>query len=683
MNTLSALLKQDASIVPINSGKASISGWKKYQSQAPTEEELSNWLVDFKNFGIIAGYGGFQVLDIDLKNLPEQMQKSFMVRFLERIPEEVAEKFVIQATRNKGLHLIYKCFTETKKEVLAKNEETGKPIIETIGPNNYALIHPSEGYEILHGSLENVQELTESEHINLLKYCRSLKKHNLEMKDSNHNVTSPVNVEDKKFIEEITQWIRESKVDITRDYKDWLKIGYSIGNTFGDEGRKYYHTISSTYPNYEYSFTDAQYNNILSSIMNNMGTELQKCNISTLRYIAKEKGFPVKEEKGTLGESSSTAEVINYIVSKGLYLNTFTGRVEDKEGEPWTDGMTNSLYLEMKKKEMKVHKNDVLTIILSNDIHRTNPLKDWLIDASKSEDADSSLIEGLLDSLILKEQKIEHRRLLREITLKWLLQFPATILDDAKPRIVLVLIGGSYIGKTEFFRRLLPEKINKKYCAESGLNYGKDSERLLCERILINMDELAGILQNKKEIEKFKSLVSSSILSIRPVFGQFHKQRPRRAVLGGTSNRSDIIKDQTAANTRIIPLELLDIDKETFNSINKNDLFGALTNMYLERKGKDSNFMTFTGEELEFLKEYSGEYTEFNPEKELIREYLEKGSVFVPKTRIVEYLKQVSSLTFSETNLTRELKALGFEHVKRRYNKSKNSLWGFLLKENL
>ena len=57
------------------------------------------------------------------------------------------------------------------------------------------------------------------------------------------------------------------------------------------------------------------------------------------------------------------------------------------------------------------------------------------------------------------------------------------------PLLILVLTGTQRIGKTKFFRNLLPDELMEFY-AESKLDEGKDSEILMTKKLTILDDEL-------------------------------------------------------------------------------------------------------------------------------------------------------------------------------------------------
>src|SRR5690606_8018810 len=110
----------------------------------------------------------------------------------------------------------------------------------------------------------------------------------------------------------------------------------------------------------------------------------------------------------------------------------------------------------------------------------------------------------------------------------------------------------------------------RRYYAESNLDEGKDSEILMCKKLIIVDDEFGG--KSKKDATKLKRLSSQQTFSIRAPYGRITEDLNRLAVLGGTSNDSEVINDPTG-HRRIIPIILLSFDIEKYKSIDKTKLF--------------------------------------------------------------------------------------------------------------
>ena len=351
-----------------------------------------------------------------------------------------------------------------------------------------------------------------------------------------------------------------------------------------------------------------------------------------------------------------------YIRSKKLRYNSFTGRIEKADGTVFEDKDLNDIFVELKERGLGIGKDLVRSIINSNKIKTYNPLRNWLENCPLG----CGEIERLIQSLSFKEDS----DMLRQIVVKWLLQHVAVIMDDAVPRLVLVLIGASYIGKTEFFRRLLPEEM-KQYYAESGLDQGKDTHFLMAEHLLINVDELAGILGQKNKVEAFKSLVSGEFFTNRRTYGTFHSRVRRRAVLGATSNKKDVILDQDTMNTRIIPLELHDIDHDLLNAIDRDKLFGELRELY-----KKYDNLQLTHEELTFLSRFSEDYTVTDPVLEVVIRWIEPSTEFMSSVEMSKELSKRAGVKIPLRKLASAMGQLGYPRTRQMTNGQK--LRGYL-----
>ena len=66
---------------------------------------------------------------------------------------------------------------------------------------------------------------------------------------------------------------------------------------------------------------------------------------------------------------------------------------------------------------------------------------------------------------------------------------------------ILVLCGDQGIGKTNFFRNLLPAEL-RSYYGESKLDAGKDDEILMCKKIILCDDEFGGKSKQEEETQR-------------------------------------------------------------------------------------------------------------------------------------------------------------------------------------
>ena len=85
-------------------------------------------------------------------------------------------------------------------------------------------------------------------------------------------------------IDAIVRELESGKIDLTTNYDDWVKIGFSLVSSLGANGRSYFHRISKMFPEYSYKETDKKYNQLLDSKGKGVG-------IGTLIWMAKNHGI--------------------------------------------------------------------------------------------------------------------------------------------------------------------------------------------------------------------------------------------------------------------------------------------------------------------------------------------------------------------------------------------------------
>ncbi len=87
-------------------------------------------------------------------------------------------------------------------------------------------------------------------------------------------------------IEKVVTEIEVRSIDIAPNYKEWLELGFALADGLGEQGRGYYHRLSSFYPNYNREETDKQY----SQCFNAHGSGIT---IGTFFHLAREAGISI------------------------------------------------------------------------------------------------------------------------------------------------------------------------------------------------------------------------------------------------------------------------------------------------------------------------------------------------------------------------------------------------------
>jgi hypothetical protein len=85
-------------------------------------------------------------------------------------------------------------------------------------------------------------------------------------------------------VEALVSLIEQNRIDITSDYNDWLKIGFSLANEFGESGREFMHRISQFHASYDADECDKKYDRCLRD-------EQGRTHIGTLFTLCQQQGI--------------------------------------------------------------------------------------------------------------------------------------------------------------------------------------------------------------------------------------------------------------------------------------------------------------------------------------------------------------------------------------------------------
>ena len=325
------------------------------------------------------------------------------------------------------------------------------------------------------------------------------------------------------------------------------------------------------------------------------------------------------------------------------------------DGEPINDTMLNSIFVSIRTEEKKATKDLVFSIIFSDFIPTYNPFFDFFEKHKQSKPV------GNIDKLILSiDTDTKNYGLFIK---KWLVAIIGSIHGYHSP-LMLVLTGSQNTGKTHWFRYLLPPEL-LKYYAESQLDLAKDDEILMTKKLIIMDDEMGG--KNKTESKKLKYITSKQTFSIRSPYGRVSEDLIRLAVLCGTSNDEELLNDPTG-NRRLLPILVKGINREIYNSINKDELFYECYLLY-----KSGYLADLNNDEIGLLNDSTHNFKQASPEEELISKYYShpsEGGYSVERTNseILSYIQLASQLRLSQTKLGLVLKQMGFEQNHKKVN---------------
>lgn len=316
---------------------------------------------------------------------------------------------------------------------------------------------------------------------------------------------------------------------------------------------------------------------------------------------------------------------LNEITNRGYYKTK-----EENEYTLLKSYQFNSIYRELKNNGHRITTQGLKSILESDFVKCYNPIQDYLNSLPKWDNT-TDYIGQLCDTVRTKNDI-----LFRWAFQKWFIAYVACALED---EIInhssLILTGKQGIGKTTWLLNLVPrELIEYRYTGKVNPS-NKDSNLLLTERILINMDELASY--NKNQIDAFKELITKDIVSERRAYGHFTEDYVRRASFVGSANHNDILIDVTG-NRRFLVFEAIEID---FNhKVDLKMVYSQALAMF-----KSGFQFYFDQKEIKRIEEHNKNFKQTSMEEEYIEKYfrvpdsVDAQVVYMNATEVIEFIK--------------------------------------------
>ena len=486
------------------------------------------------------------------------------------------------------------------------------------------------------------------------------------------------------------------RMNLCENYYEWLRIGFALRHQFGEAGRSYFHLVSQFSSKYDSTKCDRQYDSCLKhsgTKLATLGTFIYYCKQAGLSYYserthtiinAASQGKKAGLSAETVAENlmkfngiSDSVDVVKEAMDNNieaenhseieeleLYIrhtyelrrNLVTRFIENRgvKMEP-TD--MNTVYIRAKKVFPKLDFTLMERLINSHFIQDYNPITDFF------KENESIRPEGCIDEL-LASVTCQDPNYLKHFGTKWLVSIVASAFGN-KSNLCLVFTGAQNTGKSEFFRRLLPEKL-RPYFAESQLDRGTDDHILMTQKLIIMDDEMGG--KNKKESKDLKHLLDKPVWTLREPYGRSNVDLKRIAVLCGTTNEDNILNDPTG-NRRIIPIKVNYIDHARYNSVDKEELFMEAYHLWKEGYNPE-----LTRHDIEYLNSFDQEFYENSLEGELLSKFYAASDANKPNAELMtasEIKVEIEKMTNQRLNLYklgRELKRMGYKQVVKSKN---------------
>ena len=442
----------------------------------------------------------------------------------------------------------------------------------------------------------------------------------------------------KNDFDEMINQATAAGVLIVDGYEKWLAVGFALASEFGESGRHYFHTLSSAGYDYDAKKCDKQYNKCIAANGNGI-------TINSLFYYCKEAGVEIyrEETKATISIASQykrsgknredairlleevkgievDTEIVNKVFDskenfdKGLSddgemaqleafvmdnyqpeYNELSKNIEVyNRSEVLTDRVSSQMYIDSCKSLAFNIKAQDIQAILTGSTPVYNPIKNFF--SANAWDGKEGRIAEYIDCVHARndEEKDRNKYFFKKWFVGMIHNWTCSEYDKTVSPLTLVLAGQAHgKGKTSFFRNLIPEELIPYYTEAKLDHKDKDSLFLMANNLVVMDDEFGG--KAFKEDKAFKALSDKTFISLRRPYGRVTETFKRRAMLCGTTNEVDILKDATG-NRRLIPVHFSGVDYENMLNVDTVQMF--LEGMELYRSGFDWQLRSTEDQEL-------------------------------------------------------------------------------------
>jgi len=504
--------------------------------------------------------------------------------------------------------------------------------------------------------------------------------------------------------------IEKINTDITGSYQQWRDIGFALASEFGEDGRGYYHHISSYSSQYDTKTCDKQYNYCLRQHSGSNSIKIVTFyyyaklsgidtsnpddevaakiayfaktggrNKESARKIIEMQGIQADEElinavfeskdfnptQNESGKSELNIEEVEMWLSTNFNLkkNEITENYEN-DGVELTEEDINSIYIQAKKTFEKLSREIFNYIVFSNHTEKYNPIKNSL-ESYRWDNKDH--IKHLAQCINSDTGTFEFRHNLLK---KWLVGIVESLYTNNSNQLMLVLAGLKNTGKSYFFENLLPKDLNR-YFIGGMISNDKDTLISLCSNLIYFNDEFTN---KEADSNTLKQILSAKQYDIRAPYGKKSIKRKKIASLCAATNETQVLNDPTG-NRRIIVFEAIGLfNFDLYNSIDKAQIFAQALALF--QSGLRSQLTHNEIDELESIT--SAKYSETSMEAELLHEHVTKDSrgQFKTTTAIKDHIEGWSKQKLSVKKLGMELKRLGYDRVKQ------GGLYGYMVMFN-
>src|SRR6478609_3889089 len=268
-------------------------GWKHKDGKWGYVEEMSDptlkryketfdaGITSKSHVGFYLGHNDLCCIDLDVKKTNVDVN-GIVASILPKFNNKVA----VETTKSNGFHIYFRFKTD-----LPNNPDftvsRADNWIEVYYRSRFiaCYLSNSKKYNLIHGSVESLPELTISEHKTLLKFFDKWKGVRPKPKPYKAvKIDSDVLNRVKSYVEQI----EAKQIDITGDNPRWFRLGKAFASAFGLDGFDLFNRISRFSPLYNEDTIATDYQSFVDGDKRERGT---KITIATFFHLCEEHGL--------------------------------------------------------------------------------------------------------------------------------------------------------------------------------------------------------------------------------------------------------------------------------------------------------------------------------------------------------------------------------------------------------
>ena len=530
-------------------------------------------------------------------------------------------------------------------------------------------------------------------------------------------------------IEKVVRQIESRSMDITLKYDDWLKLGFSLSDALGEEGRPYFHRISRFYPGYDINKCNDQFDGCLASTGSGITAK-------TFFHIARDNGINITPHVPGFAQDESIplplgggagGGVIDGGTGGGVLRvplpasrSSYNTQLPAPNGQGSGEGLSKSkaplpkwVEIEQFLSDSFEFRNNIVAHVIEysekptldfreineNTLHRflqisgikfSLALLKSLLQSDFIPEFDPFIHyfeslpqwDGLTDHIfdLANHVKAKDQLSFNHHLEKMLVRCVACALNEFYYNKQAFIIVGhrQNTGKSTFIRFLCPPALNR-YLYEN-ISTDKDAMMCLSENFIINLDELA--IFDKKEINYLKSLLSKDRVKIRRPFATRATSDARRASFFGSTNNNVFLTDETGS-VRWLCFEIESIDFQYTEKVDINLVWAQAYSLY-----KNGFRYELTAEEIRENEQRNEQFQHLTQEYELIQKTFIPGNTnnnydFLTASDILREISETYTIHshLSPEKVGKALSKLGFQKTSQRRDNQPYPIYGYFVQK--